>query len=42
MKENVEEHDRMLIEFEKMFMFIKGDLDFGSLKTNEERELEEQ
>jgi hypothetical protein len=36
MAENVIEHEKMLEEFEMMFMHIQGELDFASLKTKSE------
>ncbi len=33
MKQNIEDYDRMLVEFEEMFMKVPGELDYSKLKT---------
>ncbi len=41
MKQNIEDYDRMLVEFEEMFMKVSGELDYSKLKTESEiRELD--
>ena len=32
MQKNIEEHDRLLLEFEGMFSHIQGDLNYAKLK----------
>lgn len=36
MQQNIEDYDRMLNEFEEMFMKISGELDYSKLKTSTE------
>lgn len=33
MKQNIEDYDCMLVEFEEMFMKVPGELDYSKLKT---------
>lgn len=33
MQQNIDDYDRMLIEFEEMFMKVAGELDYSKLKT---------
>lgn len=41
MQQNIEDYDRMLNEFEEMFMKVPGELDYSRLKTQSEiRELD--
>jgi predicted HicB family RNase H-like nuclease len=41
MQQNIDDYDRMLDEFEEMFMNIQGDLDFSKLKSAGERKEQE-
>ena len=40
MQQNIEDYERVLDEFERMFMNIQGDLDFSKLKSLEETKSE--
>jgi hypothetical protein len=42
MQQNVEDYDKLLDQFEQMFMHIPGDLDFSKLRSIEELKKQEE